>query len=154
VKWLTLCLIIVGLSSCASRKTVTMKLNSSQSKDSITELVVDVNLINNTNVFRDELLLELEIRPAIDSMPMFIAGVEYKNAILTSRKKQVKVIDTSKLIVSKKVLKTTKLKQSSNVEVKKKDIDKKVNYSFLIYVVILILIIYLLWQSRRHLLRR
>ena len=131
-----------------------MKLNSSQSKDSITELVVDVNLINNTNVFRDELLLELEIRPAIDSMPMFVAGVEYKNAILTSRKKQVKVIDTSKLIVSKKVLKTTKLKQSSNVEVKQKDIDKKANYSFLIYVVILILIIYLLWQSRRYLLRR
>jgi len=127
--------------SCASRKTNVLKLDSKQSNDSLVALAIDGLSVSNTNVFRDELLLEMEIRPAIDSMPMFIAGVEYKNAILTSRKQRVIVVDTSKLIVSEKVLKTTQVKQAYSIQAKKKKIDKKANYFVYLWLLLIPVII-------------
>jgi len=127
--------------SCASRKTNVLKLDSKQSNDSLVALAIDGLSVSNTNVFRDELLLEMEIRPAIDSMPMFIAGVEYKNAILTSRKQRVIVVDTSKLIVSKKVLKTTQVKQAYSIQAKEKKIDKKANYFVYLWLLLIPVII-------------
>ena len=144
MKKLVLLTSIVLMLSCASRKTNTSKSNSSQSKDSIVEVIVDGLSVSNTNIFRDELLLELEIRPVVDSMPMFVAGVEYRNAILTSKKQRVKVIDTSKLIVSKKTLKTTRLKQAYSIQTKEKVVDKKANYFVYLWLLLIpgIVIVY------------
>jgi len=142
MKKLSAAISIVMLVSCASRKTDTLKVITNETKDATELLVTDGVLVSNTNVFRDELLLELEIRPAIDSLPMFIAGVEYKNAILTSKKQRVIVIDTSRLIVSKKVLKTTRVKQAVSSNVKDKVINKQANYFVYLWLLLIPVIVF------------
>ena len=142
MKKLGVAISIVMLASCASRKTDTLKVITNETKDATEAVVMDGVLVSNTNVFRDELLLELEIRPVIDSLPMLVAGVEYKNAILTSKKQRVIVVDTSKLIVSKKVLKTTRVKQAVSSNLKDKVINKQANYFVYLWLLLIPVIVF------------
>ena len=73
---------------------------------------------------------------------MFVAGVEYRNAILTNRKQRVIITDTSKLIVSKKVLKTTRVKQAASSNVKDKAINKQANYFVYLWLLLIPVIVF------------
>jgi len=145
------------LFSCASRK-VDVKVQEVK-KDSLVETKIDLteNKIKdsivetnvNTFVYSDEII----IKP-IDSLKEFIVeGKTYKNAVLSYKKTKTNTLYNNKLKVSENTLKHVKtdikVKTSSKENIKEKQIDKKANYFIYLWFILGIIILYLIWRSKR-----
>ena len=134
MKYLVLLLLIT---SCASRKVDVSKTDIKTNTDSTAITKTDSTSIINKNVYFTENTTELEIKPLNDSLPIVIDGTSYFNAVLKYKKQNKVLVDTSKIIVSKKVLKqVSKLKQETK-NIKEKHIDKKANYFVYLWLLLI-----------------
>lgn len=149
------------LTSCASRK---VNINKTDvKKDSIVEAKVVVTTIEkeiktdstNINITTDS--SETIITPIDSSKAIVVDGKSYKNVILKIKKTKVNTLyinnKTESNIKRKDSVATTKIQVKEQTTGKTKIIDKKTNYWFLFYWLILILILYLLWRNRLSLLK-
>ena len=156
------CIIVSTTSSCASRKVSVEKLNAKS--DSIVNTEVKVVTIENkiktdsTNITTNIDSSEITITPIDSSKTIIVDGKSYKNVVLnikrsktnslyTNNKKEVQVRQKDSTVVTETKVK----KQTTN---KNKTIDKKANYWYLLYWLILISILYLLWRNKLWLLKR
>lgn len=150
-------LVSLFLFSCASRK-VDIKVQEVK-KDSLVETKIDLteNKVKdsivetnvNTFVYSDEIV----IKP-IDSLKEFIVeGKTYKNVVLSYKKTKTNNLYNNKIKVSENTLKhvktDSKIKTSTKENIKEKQIDKKANYFIYLWFILGILIIYLIWRSKR-----
>ncbi len=151
---------LILLASCASRKTATNKVDIK--KDSISETKVITKLTENknntdtTSIKKIETNDEIVIIPIDPNKNIYINNVPYKNVVLKIKKNKSNTLYTNKKIASetrvKDSLGSNKVKTSGKFSEKQKKIDKKPDYYILLWILFLILIIYLLWRSKRWLL--
>ena len=145
------------LFSCASRK-VDIKVQEIK-KDSLVETKIDLteNKVKDstaeTNINKIVYFDEIIIKP-IDSCKEFIVeGKTYKNVVLNYKKTKTNTLYNNKIKVSENTLKhvktDSKIKTSSKENIKEKQIDKKANYFIYLWFILGIIILYLIWRSKR-----
>ncbi len=134
MRYLVLFLLIT---SCASRKVDVSKTEIKTNTDSTAITKTDSTSIINKNVYFTENTTELEIKPLNDSLPIVIDGTSYFNAVLKYKKQNKVLVDTSKIIVSKKVLKQVSKSKQETKNIKEKHIDKKANYFVYLWLLLI-----------------
>ena len=150
-------LVSLLLFSCASRK-VDIKVQEVK-KDSLVETKIDLteNKVKDSTAETNTRTIinidEIIIKP-IDSLKEFIVeGKTYKNVVLSYKKTKTNTLYNNKLKVSENTLKhvktDSKVKTSSKENIKEKQIDKKANYFIYLWFILGIIIIYLIWRSKR-----
>lgn len=138
-------LVSLLLFSCASRKVAVQEIK----KDSISQIESKIVTKEETNISikNDILSEEVIITPFDNCKDIVVNGITYKNVVL--RYKKVK--DNSLHIEKKTMLKNEDKKQLVKTSVKtfKKEIDKKANYFIYLWFILGIIILYLIWRSKR-----
>ena len=127
-------LLLLLITSCASRKVAITKEESKITIDSTTIVKTDSVATINNNIKTAESLEEFEICPISDSIPMIVNGISYKNAVIRYKKSKKTSVDTSNKIVSKNTTKSVRLKKNQTNKLKNKVVDKKINYLWLLLI--------------------
>lgn len=130
-------IIFLLITSCASRKVDVSKTEIKTNTDSTAITKTDSTSITNNNIKYTENYSELEIKPLNDSLPIVIDGTSYFNVILKYKKQNKVLVDTSKKIVSKNVLKEVSKSKQETKNIKEKHIDKKANYFVYLWLLLI-----------------
>lgn len=150
-------LVSLLLFSCASRK-VDVKIQEVK-KDSLVETKIDLteNKVKDSTAETNTRTIinidEIIIKP-IDSLKEFIVeGKTYKNVVLSYKKTKSNSLYNNKIKLSENTLKhvktDSKIKTSVKENIKEKQIDKKANYFVYLWFILGIIILYLIWRSKR-----
>lgn len=134
-------LLLIILSSCASRKVAVNKVDTEVKIDSVSTVKIDGTYTKENNVFIKETISELEYKPLDTLKPMVIDGKEYKNTIIRLKQSNKSIVDTTKTKVVVNTEKKVALKKEIKSKVFNKEIKKEVNYSYYILFILFILII-------------
>ena len=154
-------LFLIVLTSCASRK---VQINKTDiKKDSIVETKVSVTTIetkektDSTNIITNIDNSEITITPIDTCKEIVVEGKVYKNVILRIKKNKVNTLYTNNKTESnnKRIdsITTTKINKTEKISGKNKTIDKKADYWWILWLVLLILTLYQLWRNRLSLLK-
>lgn len=124
-------ILLLLLTSCSVRK---VQINKEQTKtDSVSTIKIDSVSKQQNNIITTNNTDEFEVSPLVDSIPMVVNGITYKNAVLRHKKSKTIIVDTSKKIMSKNVLKNVSVKKE--VLKKEKTIDR-VSYWWLLIPIV------------------
>lgn len=145
-------ILLLLITSCASRKVAIVKEESKITIDSTAIVKIDSISTTNNNIKIVENISELEIKPLNDSLPIVIDGTSYFNAVLKYKKQNKVLVDTSKIIVSKKVLKQVSKSKQETKSIKNKTIDKKANYFVYLWLLLIPIGMYIYRQIKIKLL--
>lgn len=153
-------LLLVVLTSCASRKVDVSKTEIK--KDSIVETKVEVktlevkNTTDSTNIITEINTDEVCIEPLDSTKEMVVDGKIYKNVVLKIKKNKVNTSYTNNKresnIKHMDSISASKASVKENIVTKTKNIDKKANYWSLLWLLLLLLIMYLLWRNKQRIL--
>jgi hypothetical protein len=153
-------LLLVVLTSCASRKVDVSKTEIK--KDSIIETKVEVktlevkNTTDSTNIVTEINTDEVCIEPLDSTREMVVDGKIYKNVVLKIKKNKVNTSYTNNKresnIKHMDSISASKASVKENIVTKTKNIDKKANYWSLLWLLLLLLIMYLLWRNKQRIL--
>jgi hypothetical protein len=153
-------LLLVVLTSCASRKVDVSKTEIK--KDSIVETKVEVktlevkNTTDSTNIVTEINTDEVCIEPLDSTREMVVDGKIYKNVVLKIKKNKVNTSYTNNKresnIKHMDSISASKTSVKENIVAKTKNIDKKANYWSLLWLLLLLLIMYLLWRNKQRIL--
>jgi hypothetical protein len=153
-------LLLVVLTSCASRKVDVSKTEIK--KDSIVETKVEVktlevkNTTDSTNIVTEINTDEVCIEPLDSTREMVVDGKIYKNVVLKIKKNKVNTSYTNNKresnIKHMDSISASKASVKENIVTKTKNIDKKANYWSLLWLLLLLLIMYLLWRNKQRIL--
>lgn len=154
-----LLLIIFTLMSCGARKSQVNVVDVK--KDSLvetsTKVVVDVVEVKKDTtsiktIIEDD---EITITPIDSSKNFVVDGKTFKNVIIKrSKKKITSSYNNNKTELNAKRTdssSTSKLETKESIQVKTKKVDVKQNYWSLFWLILIILILYLLWQNKHRL---
>lgn len=154
-------LLLILFTSCASRHVQVDKLEVK--KDSVVETKILVKTIENTektdstNIVTTIDNSEIVITPIDTCKEIMVEGKVYKNVILRIKKNKVNTLYTNKKTESNNKLKDSvaviKVNKTEKISGKNKTIDRKANYWWILWLLLLILILYKLWRNRLSLLR-
>ena len=145
------------LFSCASRK-VDLKIKEVK-KDSLVETKIDLteNKVKDstaeTNINKIVYFDEIIIKPLDSCKEFIVEGKTYKNVVLSYKKTKTNTLYNNKVKVTENTLKhvktDSKIKTSTKENSKEKQIDKKANYFIYLWFILGIIIIYIIWRSKR-----
>jgi hypothetical protein len=152
-------LLLLLFTSCASRKvnveTTEIKKDSTVENKSIVKTLEIKQKTDSTNITINADSSEIVITPIDSSKTIIVDGKTYRNIVLRIKKNKTntsyrnnKSESNIKHIDS---ITTTKTSIKESVVNKTKNIEKETNYWILLYWLILILILYLLWQNKQRL---
>lgn len=133
-KHLTLIFLSIFLFSCVTRKAAISKSYVESRIDSVVSERKDSVSVEKKGITIDETVDEIEIIPIDTSKPIIIEGKQYSNVSVKIKKKQKRVVDTTKTIVSKSSDSDIKLSKSENKESFVKTVDKKPSYFNLLWL--------------------
>ena len=149
-------LVSLFLFSCASRQVQVEKIDIK--KDSIVEtksLVKTVETkekMDSTNINTTTDNCEITITPIDSCKEIVVDGKSYKNVVLKIKKNKSNTLYINNKkesgTVQKDSLGVTNTKTTERIISKSKHIDKPANYSWIIWIIILIIILYLTWRNR------
>ena len=153
-------LFLIILTSCASRNVQIDKLNIKKDSTATTEVkVITVEAkqkTDSTNIVTTTDSNEITITPIDTCKEIIVEGKVYKNVVLKIKKNKTNTLYTNnkKESETKHIdsAATSKVIKKEVVDNKLKTIDKKANYCWIIWLLLLILILYLLWRNRLRLL--
>ena len=145
-------IILLLITSCASRKVDISKQQIETKTDSTSVVRIDSTSQINKNVYITENTSEIEIKPLNDSLPIVIDGTSYFNAVLRYKKSNKVLVDTSKIKVSKNVLKQVSKSKEETKNIKEKTVDKKVNNFVYLWLLLIPIGMYLYRQIKNKLL--
>jgi hypothetical protein len=140
---ITLCIALLLLSSCASRKVNISKEDVLIKTDSVAIMKVDSISEVRNNIILTENSDELEIKPVIDSLPIIVNGISYKNVTLRYKKQNKVLVDTTIKKVSKIALKKVFKNKKETKKVKAKESNKEVNNFIYLWLLIIPIGIYI-----------
>lgn len=132
-----LIILLLLITSCASRKVDIVKENIKTTIDSTSFVQIDSTSNVNNNVYISENTEEFEIKPLDTTKAFIYNGKSYFNAILKHKKSNKVLVDTSKKIVSKNVLKQVSKTKQETKSIKNKTIDKKANYCTYLWLLLI-----------------
>jgi len=154
-------LFLIILTSCASRHVKVDKIDIK--KDSVAETKVVVTTVENeiktdsTNITTNIDNSEIVITPIDSSKTIIVDGKSYKNVVLRIKKSKANTLYTNNKTESNNKrtdsVATTKVNKTEKVSGKNKTIDRKANYWWILWLLLLILILYQLWRNRLSLLK-
>jgi hypothetical protein len=154
-------LFLIVLTSCASRQVQVDKLDIK--KDSVAETKVTVTTVENkiktdsTNIVTTIDNSEITITPIDTCKEIIVEGKIYKNVVLKIKKNKTNTLYTNNKTESNNKLTdsvaTVKVNKTEKVSGKNKTIDRKANYWWILWLLLLILILYQLWRNRLSLLK-
>lgn len=148
-----LLVLVLILTSCASRKVAVIKEDTKITIDSVAIVKTDSVSTTNNNIKIVENTDELEICPLSDTIPMVVNGITYKNAKLTYKKTKKVSVDTTIKKVSKTASIKSNVKKSNSVKAFKKEVDKKQGYSIYVGIFLIIVLLFLIFYVRNKLLK-
>lgn len=142
-KYLTLVLVLPLLFSCAARKVAVSKTQTQIHTDSVVvEKKDSVSVKQNAIVITDS-SDEVEVTPIDTSKPVIIGETKYYNAKVKIRKNKIKLVDTSKIMVTQSAQKQTTVIKDVKEKTFEKKIDKKANYLLYLWLLLIPLVVYL-----------
>jgi len=154
-------LFLIVLTSCASRQVQIDKLDIK--KDSVAETKVTVTTIENkiktdsTNIIATIDNSEITITPIDTCKEIIVEGKVYKNVVLKIKKNKANTLYTNNKTESNNKhtdsVATVKVNKTEKISGKNKTIDRKANYWWILWLLLLILILYQLWRNRLSLLK-
>jgi hypothetical protein len=154
-------LFLIILTSCASRQVQVDKLDVK--KDSVAETKVTVTTIENkiktdsTNIVTTIDSSEITITPIDTCKEIVVEGKVYKNVVLKIKKNKVNTLYTNNKTESNNKrmdsVTTVKVNKTEKISGKNKTIDRKANYWWILWLILLILTLYQLWRNRLSLLK-
>jgi hypothetical protein len=154
-------LFLIVLTSCGSRKVQVDKLDIK--KDSVVETKIAVTTIetkqktDSTNIVTTIDNSEITITPIDTCKEIVVEGKVYKNVVLKIKKNKANTSYTNNKTESNNKrmdsVATIKVNKTEKVSGKNKTIDKKADYSWILWLLLLILILYQLWRNRLSLLK-
>jgi hypothetical protein len=154
-------LFLIILTSCASRQVQVDKLDVK--KDSVAETKVTVTTIENeiktdsTNIVTTIDSSEITITPIDTCKEIIVEGKVYKNVVLKIKKNKVNTLYTNNKTESNNKrmdsVATVKVNKTEKISGKNKTIDRKANYWWILWLILLILTLYQLWRNRLSLLK-
>ena len=154
-------LFLIILTSCASRQVQVDKLDIK--KDSVAETKVIVTTVENkiktdsTNITTTIDNSEITIIPIDTCKEIIVEGKVYKNVVLKITKNKANTLYTNNKTESNNKrtdsVTTVKVNKTETVSGKNKTIDRKANYWWILWLLLLILILYQLWRNRLSLLK-
>jgi len=154
-------LFLIVLTSCGSRKVQVDKLDIK--KDSVAETKIAVTTIetkqktDSTNIVTTIDNSEITITPIDTCKEIVVDGKVYKNVVLKIKKNKANTLYTNNKTESNNKrmdsVATIKVNKTEKVSGKNKTIDKKADYSWILWLLLLILILYQLWRNRLSLLK-
>lgn len=142
----------VLLFSCASRKVAIVKEETKTKIDSTSVVRIDSTSNVNNNIKIVETSEEFEIKPLDTTKAFIYNGKSYFNAVLKYKKQNKVLVDTSKIIVSKNVLKQVSKSKAETKSIKNKTIDKKANYFVYLWLLLIPIGMYIYRQIKIKLL--
>jgi hypothetical protein len=161
MKKLIILLLVLILTSCASRQVQVDKLDIK--KDSVAETKVIVTTIENkiktdsTNIVTTIDNSEIVITPIDTCKEIVVEGKVYKNVVLRIKKNKVNTLYTNNKRESNNKRKDSvaviKINKTEKISGKNKTIEKKANYWWILWLLLLILTLYQLWRNRLSLLK-
>ena len=144
-------IILLLITSCASRKVDVVKQEIKTKTDSTSVVRIDSTSTINKNVYISENTEELEIKPLDTTKSFVVNGKTYFNAVLRYKKANKVLVDTSKKIVSKNVLKQVSKSKQESKNIKEKTIDKKANYFVYLWLLLIPVGMYIYRQIKNKL---
>ncbi len=149
VKHLTLILLSFLLFSCASRKVLVNKTQVETHIDSVSVERKDSVVVQQNAIIVKEDTDEVEIVPIDTAKPLIIDGKQYFNATVRLKKTRRQVVDTSKVTVSKSIENKISVKKDVKEKVFDKKVDKKANYLFYFWLLLIPICLWLIWRFGR-----
>lgn len=147
-KYLTLVLVIPLLFGCAARKAAVSKTQTQTHVDSTVVEHRDSVAIQQNAIIVKENTDEIEVTPLDTSKPVIIGSTRYFNAKVKVRKTQKQVVDSTKTTVVKSVDKQASVTKDVKTKTFEKKVDKKTNYMFYLWLIILLVALWLIWRFR------
>ena len=147
-KYLTLVLVIPLLFSCAARKVAVSKTQTQIHTDSVVVEKKDSVSVKQNAIVITNSSDEVEVTPIDTAKPVVIGETKYYNAKVKIRKNKIKLVDTSKIVVTQSAQKQTSVVKNVKEKTFDKKVDKKTNYVVWLW---LILVLVALWFARKYL---
>lgn len=142
-KHLILIFSVLLIASCGARKVSIVKEDTKITIDSVAVVKIDGTYTKDNNISINTTTEEVEICPIIDSLPITVNGVQYKNVRIKTKKTNRVVIDTTKIKAVKNVLKTTSKAISIDKSNDQKLIDKKESIATNTFLWLILLFIFI-----------
>jgi hypothetical protein len=92
---------------------------------------------------------EVEIVPIDTTKPLVIDGKQYFNATVRIKKTRRHVVDSSKVTVSQSSENTVSVKKDIKAKGFEKKVDKKANYLFYFWLLLIPICLWLIWRFGR-----
>ena len=145
-KHLTLILLSFLLFSCAARKVAVTKTQVETHIDStVVEKKDSVSVQQNAISIKED-IDEVETVPIDTAKPLVIDGKQYFNATVRLKKTRRHTVDSSKSTVSKSIENTISVKKDIKAKGFEKKVDKKANYLFYFWVLLIPISLWLIWR--------
>jgi thymidine kinase len=145
-KYLTLLLVSTLLFSCASRKISVTKTQVETHIDSTAVEKKDSVSVKQNAISIKEDIDEVEIVPIDMAKPLVIDGKQYFNATVRLKKTRRHIVDSSKSTVSLSSENTVSVKKDTKEKGFEKQVDKKANYLFYLWWLLIPFVVYLIWK--------
>lgn len=143
-------LIIFLLVSCGSRKVDVQKTDTVVKTDSISVVKKEEVVVTQNNVFVNTDTDEMEITPIDSTKPFMVGEKKYYNAKIRYKKTKVILVDTTKVLESKKESQIVRTIKDKKEKVFKKNIDKKESHSiYWWWLLIILLVIFIFYVYRK-----
>ena len=148
-KHLTLILLSFLLFSCASRKVLVNKTQVETKIDSTAVEKKDSVSVQQNAISIKEDVDEVEIVPIDTAKPIIIGDKKYYNATVRLKKTRRHVVDSSKSTTSLSSENTISVKKDVKEKVFDKKVDKKANYLFYFWLLLIPICLWLIWRFGR-----
>jgi hypothetical protein len=145
-KYFTLALVIPLLFSCAARKVAVTKIQTQTYIDSVVVEKKDSVVVQQNAIIITDSSEEIELTPIDTAKPIIIGETKYFNAVVKLKKIRKQLVDTSKIVTTRSVQKQISLKKDVKEKVFEKKVDKKANYLFYLWLLLIPLVVYLVWK--------
>lgn len=145
-KYFTLALVVSLLFSCAARKVAVTKIKTQIHTDSVVVEKKDSAVVQQKAIIITDSSEEIELTPIDTAKPIIIGETKYFNAVVKLKKIRKQFIDTSKIVTTQSIQKQVSLKKDIKEQVFEKKIDKKANYLFYLWLLLIPLVVYLVWK--------
>jgi hypothetical protein len=155
-------LVSLILFSCGARKVDIQKTTIKKDSTATTEVKVitieNKEKTDSTNISTTIDSSEITITPIDSSKVILVDGKSYKNVVLKIKKNKSNTlyVNNKRESETRRIdsVATIKVNETEAVVVDNKKIDKPANYSWIFWVFLLIIILYLIWRNRLLLLLR
>ena len=135
--------ILVFLFSCGARKVEKSEIVEQEKKEVKSTLETETKVTDNTKIIDTSTSDEIEFLPIDNTLSFTIKGQEYKNVKIKHSKKKNNISIDKDIKVSQIEKKEVKTNESKDKETVEKKIERKANYWWLFWFLLLIPIYYL-----------